>query len=123
MFGRRGKRPSKYGSERVGDYHSRKEMSRHRDLMILQKAGEIRGLERQVPFLLHTVDPDGSKVPIVFPKSNRRMKYLADFVYEELDRNGEWHKVIEDVKGFDTDVSKIKRAILAANTGISVRIT
>lgn len=123
MFGRRGKRPSKYGSVRDGDFHSRKERARHRDLLILQKAGEIRGLERQVSFLLYTVDPEGNKIPIRYDKSNRRMRYRADFVYEELDQEGEWHRVIEDVKGYDTDVSKIKRMILAANMGMAVKIT
>ncbi len=123
MFGRRDRRPSKYGAVAEAGFHSRKERARHRDLVILQKAGEIRGLERQTSFLLYTVDPEGNKTPIRYDRSNRRMRYRADFTYEELDATGEWKRVIEDVKGFDTPASKIKRAILATNTGIAVRVT
>lgn len=113
----------KYGAIRQDGFDSRKEQRRHAELRILERAGEIRGLNVQVSFPLLTVDKDGKTIPIVYPGSKRPMTYRADFTYEELDRHGEWAFVVEDAKGCDTRVSKIKRAILAANTGINVRIT
>lgn len=119
----RAKGTGKYGAVREGGFDSRKEKRRHAELLLLQKAGEIRGLERQVPFRLLVADPKGSPVPARYDGSNRRATYRADFTYEELDRSGEWIKVIEDVKGQDTPLSKLKRTIVATNTGIPVRLT
>lgn len=78
---------SKYKNRRVftqeGKFDSQKEYGRWCDLKLLQKAGKISELRRQVPFEL-------------IPKRGRlrAIKYVADFVYVE---NGK--EVIEDSKG------------------------
>lgn len=50
-------------------------------------------------------------------KSNRKINYTPDFEYLE---NGE-RKVI-DVKGMDTRVSKIKRALFRVSEGVEVQV-
>jgi len=48
-------------------------------------------------------------------------KYLADFVYDE--RVGQdWIRRVEDVKGMDTAVSRLKRKWLKGEYGITVQI-
>lgn len=47
----------------------------------------------------------------------RRISYVADFRYIERGV-----VVVEDVKGYDTMVSRLKRAILLVTEGIEVRL-
>ena len=69
--------------------------------MLIQRAGIITDLKRQVPYVL---------VPAfnLNKKRYRAMSYIADFVYKE---NGK--EVVEDAKGFRTEVYKIKKKLLA----------
>lgn len=62
--------------------------------------GEITDLALQVPFTLIPgfVGADGKK--------ERPLKYVADFVYK---KNGRF--VVEDVKGYRTEVYKLKRKL------------
>lgn len=87
-------------------FHSKKEASRYGDLLTLQGAGRIARLERQVKFPL-----TGRDGPILTP-TGRQMHYIADFHYVDWDMDGAW--IIEDAKGFQTDISKLKCAIMAA---------
>lgn len=83
-------------------YDSRKEMRRAFALDMLARAGQIKGLERQKPFVLQEayVTRDGRKIrPII---------YIADFVYYDVDRD---EFVVEDVKGVRTEVYKLKRKL------------
>lgn len=106
-------RRPKYGNKacRVGDEHYRsgREMARHQDLLILERAGQISELKREVPFVL---------APAV--RLNGRLKpplrYFADFVYR--DKNG--LVVVEDAKGMRTDVYRIKRHLMATVLGVEV---
>lgn len=80
-------------------FDSAKEAKRYRELVLLERAGEIQNLELQPRFLLQ----EG------FRKNNktwRKLEYVADFKYIE---NGK--TVVEDVKGFETKEFKIKRKI------------
>jgi hypothetical protein len=81
---------------------------------LLQRAGEISDLRRQVPFPLN-----GKDGPILTP-TGRQMLYLADFTYADHRLGG--ITVIEDAKGHQTDVFLIKKAILAAQ-GVEVQET
>jgi hypothetical protein len=92
-------------------FPSKKEAARWGQLVLLQRAGEIEALERQVSILLH-----GELGPIKTP-TGRNAIYKADFTYTDA-KTGE--KVIEDAKGFQTPEYKLKRAILAAQ-GIVIR--
>lgn len=96
-------------------FDSIKEARRWGELRLLEKAGEIRGLKRQVRIQL-----EGRDGPVRFVPSRKTAVYVADFVYE--DRRLGWAQVIEDSKGFETPEFRIKRAVLAAQ-GIEVRLT
>lgn len=87
-------------------YDSAKEARRAGELRILERAGVIRNLREQVRYELQ-----GANGPIRY-RSGRVAVYVADFVYEDRDHG--WATVIEDVKGMDTPLSKLKRAIMEA---------
>lgn len=91
------------------EHDSRKEASRWMALQLLQMAGEIEGLERQVKFEL-------------IPKQDgeRACHYIADFVYTDA-KTGE--KVVEDVKSEATRKDKayiIKRKLMLYLKGIKI---
>lgn len=88
-------------------FPSLKEARRWGELRLLEKAGDIRNLRRQVKIPL--MGRDG---PVTFKPSGREAYYVADFVYE--DRRLNWAEVVEDAKGHETPEFKLKRAILAA---------
>jgi hypothetical protein len=88
-------------------FDSKKEAARYQALLLRQRAGEIRGLALQVPFVLRVGSVDLGK-------------YIADFVYEE--RIGEdWCHRCEDVKGFRTPLYRWKRKHVAAQFGITIQ--
>ncbi|WCE67955.1 DUF1064 domain-containing protein [Sulfitobacter faviae] len=86
-------------------FHSKREGNRYAVLRQLECAGIIENLRLQVPYELQ-----GADGPILTP-TGRNMIYKADFVYFDKRINAE---VVEDSKGWATDVFKIKKAILAA---------
>lgn len=78
-------------------FDSKKEAKRYQELKMLENASIIRSLSRQIPFEL-------------IPKQNgeRAVKYIADFMYVETATG---KIIIEDVKGYRTDVYKLKRKL------------
>lgn len=107
---------SKYHAEKVKvdgqTYDSKSEFKRWIELSMLEKAGEIRGLRRQVRFnLIPTQKGADGKV------IERPLDYIADFVYE---RNGKM--VVEDVKSPITKTPSyiIKRKLMLYLKGIEV---
>lgn len=72
-------------------FSSKKEARRNDELKLLQQANEILFFLRQIPFHL----PGG-------------VKYIADFMIFWANGN----VTIEDVKGYDTPISKSKRKIV-----------
>ncbi len=115
-----GKR-SRYGIKRVEllgvVYDSAKEGKHHHDLLLLEKAGRIHHLRRQVPYEF-VINGNPLKIRSVRYPNGRRVKYIADFVYR--DDKGDEHVV--DVKGKDTPLSRQKRALMEAVHGIRVEI-
>lgn len=87
-------------------FDSKREAGRWAVLCAMQERGEICKLERQVPINLI-----GQRGPILTP-TGRPMRSVIDFRYIDWSRDGV--TIYEDAKGFQTDVSKIKYAILAA---------
>ena len=68
---------------------SKKEYARHCDLMLMERAGLISQLQRQVKYeLIPTQRIDGKVV-------ERPISYIADFVYHK-----DGGLVVEDVKGY-----------------------
>lgn len=93
-------------------FDSRREMRRWCILCLRVKAHEITDLRRQVKIAL--VGRDG---PILTP-TGRQMHYVADFTYRDLKAA---RTVIEDAKGYQTEVFAMKKATLAAQ-GIRVEV-
>lgn len=78
------------------------------ELLLLEKAGEIRNIQCQPVF---PIIVNGIKVG----------KAIMDFVYEDI-KTGK--PIVEDVKGkgIDTTISRFKRKCAEALYGIKVRI-
>ena len=87
-------------------FDSRKEAARYSELKLLERAGEIRDLQLQVPFEL-----------IPKQEGERACTYVADFVYHIA---GTGEMVVEDAKGMRTDVYKIKRKLMLWRHGIKI---
>jgi hypothetical protein len=88
-------------------FDSKREANRYMELKLLEKAGVIKDLRRQVPYVLINKSCYG-----------RAIKYVADFVYYEGDK-----LVVEDVKGVRTPVYKLKKRLMAERFGIEVKET
>jgi len=102
-------------------FDSKKEANRYRELLLLEKAGAISGLQRQVKFLLIPAqrEPDTIGVRGGIHKGKlleKECAYYADFVYIE---NGK--TVVEDTKGVRTADYIIKRKLLLYVHGIQIR--
>lgn len=96
---------SKYNNSKHDGHDSKKEARRATELKLLEKAGIISNLQEQVVYELIPSQyriVDGKKKCI-----ERAMKYIADFQYVE---NG--NTVVEDAKGFRTDVYRIKKKLM-----------
>ena len=116
---------SKYHSRKVTrngiTYDSQKEAGRHYELLLLEKAGVISDLRRQVEFVLIPAqrEPDtvGKRGGIIKGKTiEQKCSYVADFVYTEKGR-----PVVEDTKGFRTKDYIIKRKMMLYFYGIRIK--
>ena len=95
-------------------FDSRKEYFRWHELSLLEKAGVISGLQRQVRYeLLPSQKVDGKVV-------ERPVHYIADFVYQE-----DGQTVVEDIKppATKTPVYVVKRKLMLQKHGIRIRET
>lgn len=98
---------SKYHARKVKRhgmiFDSRKEADRWDELVLLQRAGKITGLRRQVPFQILPTQ----RRPVWNEKKNafidkavkQKVTYIADFVYIDSSTGNE---VVEDAKGYRT---------------------
>lgn len=101
-------------------FDSRKEANRWAELQIMERAGLITDLRRQVKFILiptqrepDTTGPRGGRKPGKLLE--KECAYFADFVYC---RDGK--TVVEDAKGFKTEAYKIKRKLMLWRYGIRI---
>lgn len=92
-------------------YDSKKEARRHMELILLQRAGEIKNLQRQVKFVL--IPPQKYEGKAV----ERECAYIADFTYHDA-KNGEY--IVEDTKGMKTKDYIIKRKLMLWVHGIRI---
>lgn len=100
----------------VHKFSSQKEADRYIDLVMLQRAGKIKDLRCQVPYLLVPMQtrPDGKK--------EQPVRYIADFVYQEDGR-----EIVEDVKGCKDTASAayklftVKRKLMLQVWGIMIK--
>lgn len=116
------RRKSKYGNRQIikdgQAFDSVKEARRWCELCLLEKAGEITDLRRQVEFpLLPTQREESTEVyqrgeskgkPKPGKVIEKPVVYVADFVY----KTKEGETVVEDTKGFRTKDYVLKRKML-----------
>lgn len=103
---------NKYGAKKTRvdgiTFDSRREARRYQELQLLQRAGKIGDLQRQVRYELVV---NGHKIG----------RYTADFVYWEY---GE--EIVEDVKSPATKKARdyvLRKKLMLAIHGISIRET
>lgn len=102
---------NKYGNKKVKDgnetFDSVAEYTRYCELKLLERAGQIKGLERQKEFILIDKSTYGRKV-----------SYFCDFAYHDKDNN----YIVEDVKSKATitPLYKLKKRLLAERYGIKI---
>ena len=124
---------NKYGNRKIeynGEtFDSTKEYRRYTELLLLERAGVIQELQRQVPFELIPAfyeeiytgeyyqrgpqkgEPKRKRVCV-----EKAVTYYADFVYYE---GGV--KVVEDTKGFKTPEYILKRKLMLHVHGIRIK--
>lgn len=106
---------SKYHSRKTKvagiTFDSSREAKRWKELQLLEAAGEISDLTRQQKFILIPSQRVEGKLV------ERECSYYADFTYR--DKEGTF--VVEDAKGFRTDVYKIKRKLMLQRFGIQIK--
>ena len=108
---------SKYGAiktEVAGImFDSKAEARRYGQLIMLERAGHISQLERQITFVLaDAVILNGRKKPA--------LRYVADFKYYDFKK---LDFVVEDVKGVITPLFRVKQHLMKSRHGIDVVVT
>ena len=108
-------------------FDSVKESKRYQQLKLMEKAGIICNLKRQVKYELIPAQYMNGKC------IERAVTYTSDFEYDELlkarqrtvmvydDSKVIGRHIVEDVKGVKTDVYKIKRKLMLHKYGILIR--
>ena len=119
---------SKYNSRKTrynGElFDSKKEARRYAELLLMERAGLITDLRRQVKFEL--IPAQYEEYERISPKTGKRLKagkrcveqsvvYNADFVYMK-----DGKQVVEDAKGMRTEKYIIKRKLMLWIHGIKI---
>ena len=112
---------NKFGNTKVeinGEkFDSKREARRYQELLLLQRAGKISNLQRQVKYMLvpgyYEVNEKTKKTRCI----EREVSYVADFVYTNCETGEE---VVEDTKGYITPEYKIKRKLMLWEFGIKI---
>lgn len=104
-------------------FDSKKEAKRYKELKLLEEAGEIYDLQRQVKFTLipaqREPDTKGKRGGKIKGKLlERECCYYADFVYFLKD---DVTPIVEDTKGVRTPEYIIKRKLMLYNFDIQVK--
>lgn len=106
-------------------FDSKKEAKRYRELLLMERVGEIQDLRLQYKFVL--IPAQYEDVARYSEKTGKRLKdkrvcvekecaYIADFVYLQNGR-----LVVEDTKGFRTADYIIKRKLMLREYGIKIQ--
>ena len=130
---------NKFGAKQIKDpatgeiFDSKKEFIRWCELRILERAGKISCLKRQVTFeLIPSQREESTEVYKAGPQKGlpkpgavieKPCKYVADFIYCDADGK----TVVEDVKGYKKgaayDLFAIKRKLFLQRYGIKIKET
>lgn len=119
----------KYGNKKITvngvTFDSKKEYLRWCELRLLERAGQIADLQRQVKYEL--IPAQYEEFERYSTKTGKRLKngtrcvekecsYIADFVYKQ-----DGQTVVEDTKGYRTEAYIIKRKLMLHIHGIRIR--
>lgn len=102
---------SKYRAKRTSskdgiEHPSKKEARRWDQLCLLERAGEVKNLRRQVVIKL-----EGRDGPVK-SESGRQMRLTVDFAYQ--DKRLGWAEVLEECKGVKTRDYLVRKAVAQA---------
>lgn len=107
---------SKYHSRKVTrdvmTFDSVKEYRRYCELRLLERAGKIANLQRQVKFELLPAQRDERTGKLL----ERAVSYVADFTYYD-----EEFFIVEDAKGYKTPEYKLKKKMMLYFHGIKIQ--
>lgn len=92
-------------------FDSKKEGKRYEELKLLEKANLIKNIQLQVKYELQPKYKINNK-------TIRAINYIADFVYYDNEKN---QLIVEDSKGYRTDVYKIKKKLFEYRYGIEIK--
>lgn len=124
---------NKFGAKKVTTpdgqkFDSIKERDRYVVLRLLERAGKITGLERQVKFeLIPSQREESTEVYKAGPQKGlpkpgavieKPCTYVADFTYYQ---DGKY--IVEDAKGCKTEAYKIKKKLMLKVHGIRIKET
>lgn len=104
-------------------FDSRREACRYHELYLLQKAGRIKNLQRQVQY---TLVPDQREPDRIGKRGGvykgriieRKITYIADFSYFDCDSG---QIIVEDAKGYRTPEYRLKKKLMLWVHGIRVK--
>ena len=127
---------NKYGAKKITDpetgyvFDSKKEYRRWQELRLMEKAGQIQNLQRQVKYILIPAQYEryeryskktGKRLQDGVRCVEREVGYVADHVYQ--DGNGIIH--VEDIKGYKGGgayaVFTLKRKLMLHVHGIKIQ--
>lgn len=118
---------NKYHNRKVHKYgmvfDSVKELKRYEELMVLERAGKIKNLQRQVRFVVIPAQYEDKWYPKLQTHGRgkcleRATYYIADHVYEQ-----DGVQIVEDVKSNATKTAEyiMKRKLMLKEHGIRIR--
>ena len=91
-------------------FDSKWEAERYGQLVMLQRANHIRDLKTQVRF------------DIVI-NEQKVCTYVADFTYYEINQDGSEQFIVEDAKGLETGVFRLKKKLMKTIKRIEILIS
>lgn len=114
---------SKYGNKKTTykgiKFDSKGECERYKELKLLENIGKIEELKTQVKFKLQPSYKIGNK-------TIRAITYVADFTYYSIKKkNGIEFRdfIVEDFKGYKTQVYRIKKKMFEYKYGVEIKET
>lgn len=112
----------KYGAQKTDvdgiTFDSKREARHYLELKTLERFGDIRDLELQPRYKIE-INGEPLKIRSRGYPGGRTVTYVADFRYV-VTATGE--TVVEDIKGLDTPVARIKRALVEHLYGIRIEV-
>mgnify|MGYP001618322077 CR=1 FL=1 len=109
-------------------FHSKREAARYQELRLLEKAGSIHRLRCQPELLLSVPDGSGLKAwsggrpAIIIGAYRGDFEYCECLAPPEQCKRPQAQRVIEDVKGYDTPLSRWKRKHAESEYGIVIQV-